>query len=457
MCEPRTPEGRIQRTTFLTRNPTSEHRLDNGLTLIVREDRSAPVVAITTRVKAGYFDEPDHLVGISHVLEHMFFKGTERRGVGEIARQTKAAGGYLNAGTIYDYTSYYTVLPSFALEEGLDIQADALRNSQIDEEELRRELLVIIQEAGRKLDNPDAVATETLYELMFDVHPIRRWRIGTEEGLERLTRRDVWDYYRSLYRASNIILVVAGDVEPGRVRELADRHYGGMPAGDVVREPSPEEPAREGLRFRELAGDIVQSHLHLGWRTPGTLHQDTPMLDLLAVVLGQGRASRLYRRVRDAGRVTSIGAYNYTPTEIGVFAVRAELPPEDTEGALTVAWRQITDVRRNGVGSKELRRAANMLEARMLRRGETAEGQAGLLAEWQAQGDWRLAEDYLERLRSAGVEDLRRVAREYLAPERAAALLYRPESAESPGWSAESLAAALGAGFEGASAETLAE
>jgi zinc protease len=115
----------------------------------------------------------------------MFFKGTARRGVGEIARATKAAGGYLNAGTIYDRTSYYTVLPAASLDEGLDIQADALIHSRIDEEELRKELVVIIEEVKRKLDNPSALATEKLYEAMFDAHPMRRWRMGTPEILAR--------------------------------------------------------------------------------------------------------------------------------------------------------------------------------------------------------------------------------------------------------------------------------
>ena len=112
----------------------SRHTLANGLTLLVRRDASAPVVAIVTFVSAGYFDETDDVVGIAHVLEHMFFKGTPTRGVGEIAKQTKALGGYLNAGTIYDHTSYYTVLPSSAFAQGLEIQSDAYARSLIDSE-----------------------------------------------------------------------------------------------------------------------------------------------------------------------------------------------------------------------------------------------------------------------------------------------------------------------------------
>ena len=122
--------------------------LPNGLRVLVRRDASAPVVAIVTYVSAGYFDETDDVIGIAHVLEHMYFKGTPTRGVGEIARQTKAVGGYLNAATIYDHTSYYTVLPSSSFVSGLDVQFDAYANSLIDEDELSRELEVIIQEAG---------------------------------------------------------------------------------------------------------------------------------------------------------------------------------------------------------------------------------------------------------------------------------------------------------------------
>ena len=430
---------------MLQRVPTYEHRLANGLTVLIREDHSAPVVAIVTHVKAGYFNEPDRLVGISHVLEHMYFKGTEQRGPGQMARETKAAGGYLNAGTIYDHTSYYTVLPSSALELGLDVQSDALRNAQIDEEELRRELLVIIQEARRKLDDPGAVAIESLYELMFDVHRMRRWRIGTEEGLRRITRADVWEYYRNLYRPSNIVLAIAGDLDPARTLELVERYYGDMPAGEPVQEPAPEEPERTGLRFREMAGDILQSRIAWGWRTPGPLGADTPALDLLATVLGQGRASRLYRHVREEGWVSSITAANYTPQDIGVFAVSAEAKPDDVPGAVDAIWATVEGVRRHGVDEAELERAKSLLEARFLRRLETMEGQANLLAEWQALGDWRLAGTYLDRLLAVTGDELRRAACRWLAPERANVLVYRPASAPTLGWSAGDLAARLAA------------
>src|SRR5207253_37622 len=246
--------------------------LSNGLRVLVRRDASAPVVAIVTYVTAGYFDETDDVVGIAHVLEHMYFKGTPRRGVGEIARQTKAVGGYLNAATIYDHTLYYAVVPSSGFVPALDIQADAYRSSAIDADELSRELEVIIQEAKRKVDNPGAVSIETMYELLYDRHRIRRWRIGREEGLRRFTRDHVVRFYRNFYRPSTTILVIVGDVETEFAFDQVERLYGDLRAGEPERSPGPSEDGDPGFRYRELTGDIAQSQIAMGWRTPGTLH-----------------------------------------------------------------------------------------------------------------------------------------------------------------------------------------
>src|SRR5690348_1800220 len=308
-------------TTLSAIEPASvvRTRLPNGLTVLIRRDRSAPVVAIVTYVSAGYFDETDEIVGIAHVLEHMYFKGTPTRGVGEIAKQTKAVGGYLNAATIYDHTSYYTVLPSSGFVQGLDVQADAYARSLIDADELARELEVIIQEAKRKADNPGAVTTETLYELLHDRHRIRRWRIGREPGLRALTRDALVGFYRNWYHPGNTILSIVGDVDPNEALREVQRAYGSLPAGEPSRHPGLLEEGVSGFRYRELTGDIGQTQVAFGWRTPGTTHPDTPALDLLAAVLGSGRASRLYRSVRERRLASSISAYNYTPTQIGVF------------------------------------------------------------------------------------------------------------------------------------------
>jgi len=418
-------------------------RLSNGLTVLIRRDRSAPVVAIVTFVSAGYFDETDDVVGIAHVLEHMYFKGTPTRGVGEIAKQTKAVGGYLNAGTIYDHTSYYTVLPASSFAQGLDVQSDAYARSLIDAGELARELEVIIQEAKRKADNPGAVATETLYELLHDRHRMRRWRIGREAGLRTLTRDAVAGFYRNFYHPGNTVLSIVGDVDPETALAEVRRAYGSLPPGEPSRQHGPTEEGVGGFRYRELTGDIGQTQLAFGWRTPGTTHPDTASLDLLSTVLGGGRASRLYRAVRERRLASSISAYNYTPTEIGVFVVHAETQPETTAAAARAAWDQLRTVRDGDVGELEIERAKRILESQFVRRLEDMEGQANFLAEWEALGDWRMGERYLERLLSTTRDQLIDAANRYLDPDCAAVLVYRPNASDPVAASADDMRSLL--------------
>jgi len=403
--------------------------LPNGLTVLLRRDDTAPVVAIVTFVKAGYFDETDDIVGIAHVLEHMFFKGTSARPVGAISKETKAAGGYLNAGTIYDHTSYYTVLPSASFARGLDIQRDAYADSVIDAEELAKELEVIIQEAKRKADNPSAVATETLFELLHDEHRIRRWRIGREEGLRKLTRDDLVRFYRNFYRPSTTILSIVGAIDLDAAAREIERQYGSLVDAAIERHPGPDEPARRDFRYRELEGDITQTQLSFGWRTPGTRHPDTPLLELAGTMLGSGRGSRLYRAVRERKLATSVSAYDYTPTEVGVFVIHAEGPPEKTIDAARNVWAQLADVRANGFTGDELNRARQLLEARFVRRLETMEGQANFLAEWEALGDWQMGERELERLMTATAEEVTDAVRRYLGEDSAGVIVYRPRGA----------------------------
>ena len=400
--------------------------LPNGLTLLVQPDHSAPVVAVVTHVKAGFFDEPDRWTGISHVLEHMFFKGTARRGVGAIARETKSAGGYLNASTSYDHTAYFTVLPASGLEAALDIQSDALRNSQVDADELARELQVIIQEAKRKLDTPSAVAYETLHEVMFDHHRIRRWRIGHEDQLARLTRDDLWGYYRSRYVPARTIVSIVGDVTAERAVALAHRMYGEWPSAEGAVDPGPEEPRRREVRARTLRGDVSQAELVLGWRVVPPLHPDSVALDLAAAVLGSGRGSWLYRSLREPGLVTWAAAHNYAPTELGVFSVSAELRPERLDAVLVGIAEALTRLSLVGPTDEELERARTLVRARWARRLESMEGRASALAAAEALDDVSFLDREYAMLAGVSPREVREASARHLLPDAVAGVVYLP-------------------------------
>ena len=400
--------------------------LPNGLTLLVQRESSAPVAAVVTHVKAGFFDEPDRWMGISHVFEHMFFKGTPTRGVGQIARETKAAGGYLNASTTYDHTSYYAVLPAARLADALAIQADALMNASVDRDELARELQVIIQEAKRKLDTPSALTHETLHEVMYDRHRIRRWRIGYEKDLAGFTREDVFGYYHSRYVPGRTIVAIVGDIDPEETLALARRTYGGWEPRPGAVDPSPAEPDRREVRARTLRGDVTQAEVVFGWRGSAALHPDAIPLDLAAGILGAGRGSWLYRILRETGIATSVSAHHYSPTELGVFSIGAECDADRVGAVTTHVAETVTRLAMTGPPPADLERARTLLLTRWSRRMEEMDGRAASLASAEALGDYRELDREFALLAATTGDQVREVAAKYLDPQAVSAVAYQP-------------------------------
>ena len=404
--------------------------LPNGLTVLAQRNAAAPVIAVVTHVRAGYFDEPDEWVGIAHVLEHMYFKGTGRRGPGVIARETQLLGGYINAGTIYDKTVYYTVLPSRdgGIAKALDVQADALMHAALDADELRRELEVIVQEAKRKLDAPGDVTTETLFQLLFSVHRMRRWRIGTEKGLRRLIPEDVRRYYATRYTPERVIVAVVGDLAVEQVMQLAEEVYGNWARPSFPVEGSPGEPEERIPKIRVLRGDVKRPLVSLGWRTRGTLHPDTPALDVAGSILGSGRGSRLYRALRVPGIAATVRADHYTPTEVGVFEISLEAEADRVEEAVSRALALVNDLAERGPTPAELERARALTVTSWAQRMESMEGRATALCEGEALGSYEILDDLLERTLAVKSEDVQRVVREHLPADVASGVFYLAKS-----------------------------
>jgi zinc protease len=230
-----------------------------------------------------------------------------------------------------------------------------------------------------------------------------------------------------------------------------ERLYGDIASGEPVRSPGPDEKGEPGFRFRELSGDIAQTQLAIGWRTPGTLHPDTAPLDVLAMVLGAGRASRLYRATRERQLVSGITAFNYTPRDIGVFAIQGEAPPERATEALDATWDQLRRIRVEGVGALELERARRIIESRWVRRFEDMEGQANYLAEWEALGSWELGERYFERMVTVSHDEVTSMEQRYLREDQVGLIVYQPQRLKPIADSAEALRVRL----ERATAEPL--
>jgi zinc protease len=405
--------------------------LPNGLTILVAEEPEAPVVAINLWVRAGYFDEEDGQAGISHVIEHMFFKGTpDRPRPDQIATEIKALGGELNAGTYYDSTNYHVVLPSENFRKGLEIQADALMHPLVDPEELKREIEAVIQEGRRKIDTPAAYAAELLYREMFEAHRIRRWRIGSEEGLRALTRDDLLAYLRGHYVPGRILLSIAGGVRAPEAVEAAILYLGGMPAAEGAPLGSPPEPPQTRFKYRRLRGDIKRAHLVIGYHSAPVLSDDDYALRVLAHVLGAGRSSRLFQAVKErAGLVDGVGASAESFRDIGLFTVMAEGDPKHALAAAPAVQSEIERLRREAPSAGEIEKARVAIEYRYHQNRSEVLGRSSILAYFEALGGHHLAEEAVQRLAAVTAADVRRVAETYLTLENATLLEYLPEAA----------------------------
>ncbi len=400
--------------------------LPNGLTLITRCQPDSGVVAINTWVKAGYFHEPDEVAGMAHLFEHMFFKGSRNfPGAEDIARQVSSLGGASNAGTIYDSTNYYFVLPSEALAQGIEIQADAIANPLFDPEELRKEAEVVIEESNRKYDNPPALALENMFATSFTRHRMRRWRIGSNEVLRNIRRDDLLAFFETLYRPENIILSVCGDVSHEEVVDVVSRTFGEIPRGTLEKNRGPEEPPQTEFRFAEEKGEIQQSWSVFGWHVPGLGHHDGEALDALSSVLSAGRYSRLYRSVVASGAANTIAADNTVYEDVGIFTSRLSADDDSLERAEDLVMEEIERVRQFGPTRYELELARNGAESSTIFELSDVLGQAQTLGWFEVRGGYETLGTYLTKLESLTPDDVRQVAREHLRPENMTLYRYR--------------------------------
>ncbi|MGI8782255.1 MAG: M16 family metallopeptidase [Acidobacteriota bacterium] len=404
--------------------------LRNGLTVVVEEVHSAPLASVVTYVKAGYFDEPDDVMGIAHVIEHMYFKGTTSRGVGEIARQTRALGGVLNAATAYDRTYYHATVPSENIEKAIEIQADAFLNPAFDSGELKKEIEVIIQESRRKQDSPLPFALETLYDSAFEQHRMGRWRMGRDEGLRALTRDRLVDFYQRYYTPRNTIMVVSGSIHREKVLQKITEAFARLKRPDGDRSHSPAEPEQTEPRYRFVRGDLARGYVLMGYHIPGEEHPDFYPLQVLASLLGNGRASLLSRHVREKKLAQVAGSELAAYRGAGMLTLFLAVDPAAVDSAETAALAQIEAVRRTRPAPYDLERAIALLERSFYDEAQQIDGRATQLAHFEALGGYRKRAEFLPKIRSVKAEEVRQAAQRYLGMNDLTLLEYFPKTAQ---------------------------
>jgi zinc protease len=408
-----------------------EKKLPNGLTVLIKEDKSSPVVAINVWINVGSVHETEETGGLAHFQEHMVFKGTEKYGVGEIANLIKASGGDLNAGTSYSYTMYYVVLPASAFALGLSVQADAMMHSTFDPGEFQKERIVVLDEARMYDDQPDAFTFYRNMELGFTVHNYRRPIGGYENIIENYTRDQLVDFYDNYYRPSNAVLVVVGDVDSKEALSRIEATYGDWIDKPAEIHESDEEPEQTSFRFKAYEGSIDHAYLGIGFHIPNILHEDYPALEMLAALLSSGKSSRLKLRVVEDKRLaTTIKTTVLTEKWPGFFQVYASMPVAKWEAARDAIFDELQVLKTEAVSEEELRKANRQLQKLIYSRLETVEGQASKLGYYQLLGDYRLAQAHQDAIKQVTSAQVAAVAERYLHLENCSMVAYLPQDSK---------------------------
>jgi zinc protease len=408
--------------------------LPNGLTIIVQEDHSAPVASVQAWCATGSMYEDQHLgAGLSHILEHMLFKGTKTRSASQIAQSIQDVGGYINAYTSFDRTVFWTDVPKDGVGTALEVLTDAMMNSTLPPNEYNKEQEVIRREFAMGMDDPDRMGGLLLFATAYQRHPYRFPVIGELEIYNQLTQEQVMQYYKTRYVPNNLTFVVVGDVEAEKVRQQLADLFKSYPEKSLKPVFIPSEPPQLGRRevHQEFATELT--HLTLAWHIPEVSNPDVPALDLLSTVLGDGRSSRLYRRVREeAGLAFRISAFSYTPGDPGLFGIDATLDPKKREATEQLALQIVDEVKQTGVTSDELEKAKKITLSQHLGALTTMRGQASDIgSNWLLTRDLNFSRDYLDAVQNVTLDDIKRVARTYLTENNLTVISLNPKGSLS--------------------------
>lgn len=394
-------------------------QLQSGLTTVIVANHSAPVAAFQVWLHAGGFDELADERGLAHLHEHMLFKGTPTHGVGEIAAAIEASGGQINAWTSHDQTVYHVTMPAHAWREGLSVLADATCHPLFDPEELSREIEVVVEEIKRADDTPSRVAYRRLFEMAYGEHPYALPVLGTADSVRSMTQDRMRAFYDKHYVAPNATVVAVGDFEADEVLAAIETLFADLGQNQPPARKAPAQPAPKA------AADTVQSsfsesRLVCAFPGPDLRHKDVPALDALALVLGQGDSSRLYRTVRrDLGLANEVGTSCYTPERAGLFS----LSIMTSRDRLAAAWRaslaEVAKVLDGGISAEELDKARNIILSDAIYKLETMQGMAGSAGYFSVvcdDPDWERV--YHEAVQRLSVDDVLRAARTWLRVDR---------------------------------------
>lgn len=399
-----------------------ETRLSNGLKVLLLEDHKIPLVSVQVWYRTGSRNEEFGKTGISHLLEHMMFKGTKKVSADAFTRMIQENGGQENAFTSQDYTGYFENLTSNRIGIPLTIESDRMHNLILRESDFQSERMVVMEERRMRTDdNPHAYLMEQVDAAAFQTQPYHWPIVGWMDDIARITLQDLKEYYRNHYSPDNSILTIVGDFRKEKLLPQIERLFGRIPKGRPPAAVHYSDPPQTGERRLAVNREAQLPAIILGYHVPNLRDPDGYVLEVISSLLSEGKSSRLFvDLVKEKQLALDVDTdYPLLSTDPGLFTVSAEAAPgknvSDVEKALE---DQLERLRREPVGESELEKAKNQLEAAFIFQQDSFFSQGMLLARYEIALDWKAADDYVPSVLRVTVEDVLRVAKLYLAPDK---------------------------------------
>lgn len=412
--------------------------LPNGLTVLTKEVRSAPVVSTQVWYRVGSRNERPGITGISHLLEHMMFKGTSTWGSSQFTRIITSKGGWDNAYTWHDFTAYSSTVPSEAWKSPLHLEADRMVNLALDPKQFEAERSVVLSELEGDENSPTFYLSQAVRATAFMAHPYQWQTIGWKSDLKSVTRDQAAHYYRTYYSPGNATLVMVGDFDTKSALTTVRNLFGHIPKGPQPPPVTTVEPPQEGQRRVIVKRPGAAGYIEIAFHVPDVSHPDHIPLDVVANILGQGRTSRLYRAVVDKGLAAAVDVYHFDNADPTLFEISVTLKQDvshaDVEKAI---WAEIATLRQQDVTERELQRAVNQARASFVFGMDSVSEQAYRLGFYNTIASHEYLDTYLDNVKKVTTAMVRRVADLYLQEDNSTvgwfvALPPRPGDAIAP-------------------------
>ncbi len=409
-----------------------EYDLDNGLHVILHEDHSTPLVAVSIMYHVGSKNENPNRTGFAHFFEHLLFEGSENIKRGEYSSYVESAGGTLNANTSHDRTFYYEIMPSNQLELGIWLESERLLHAKVENVGIETQREVVKEERRQRVENqPYGTWMEETFKRAYKEHPYKWPVIGSMAHLDAAVEKDYVDFYKTFYVPNNAVLSIAGDIDIEETKKYIDKYFAGIPKGTkAIPRPTVVEPPLAGEQRATIEDNVQLPAILQSYRIPGQGTEDSYAVEMLATLLARGESSRLHRSLVDGKQLAlQIGAFPFSLEDSGLavaFAlVNAGVKLEDAEKEMEAVYEK---VRNELISEKEFQKLRNQIENDFISGNTTIAGRAESLANYHMYfGKADLINNEIDRYMAVTREDIKRVANKYFVPSNRVVLYYVPK------------------------------